>query len=79
MMSASVTAPAGRQLRALSGSGKASEAPKRPRCGSRLGRRIDYGIGLVGQLKVLLLDTEPEALVTVTVTVGREPRLQRPK
>ena len=38
----------------------------------------DYGIGLVGQLKVLLLDTEPAELATDTVTVGRLPREQRP-
>lgn len=39
---------------------------------------MDYGIGLVGQLKVLLLDTEPAELATDTVTVGRLPREQRP-
>ena len=39
----------------------------------------DYGIGLVGQLKVALRETEPAELETVTVTVGREPREQRPK
>lgn len=39
----------------------------------------DHGIGPVGQLKVELRDTEPAALATVTVTVGRDPREQRPK
>lgn len=39
----------------------------------------DHGIWPVGQLKVELRDTEPAALATVTVTVGREPREQRPK
>ena len=38
----------------------------------------NYGIGLVGQLKVLLLDTEPAEFATDTVTVGRLPRVQRP-
>ena len=39
----------------------------------------DYGIGLVGQLKVRLLDTVPPEFVTLTVTVGRLPRVQRPE
>ena len=38
----------------------------------------DYGIGLVGQLKVALRDTEPAALETDTSTVRREPCEQKP-
>ena len=38
----------------------------------------DQGIGPVGQVKVLVRDDEPAALVTETVTVGRWPRLHMP-
>jgi hypothetical protein len=34
--------------------------------------KSDHGIGPIGQLKVAVRDTEPEALATVTLTVGRE-------